>query len=99
MSVSSLPAKDSVDWMQWATDVDTQVRRVDANEAQAYTDAATNSMIQPVIYTGTVWPNRPSTTGTNQLVLWIGPGPGPASGGTTTGGTPQYAPGDLFFLS
>lgn len=66
---------------------------------QSAINLAVNTIIVPVVYNGTAWPNRPSTTGTSQIVLWIGPGPGPASGGTTDGGSAKYAPGDLFFLS
>lgn len=67
--------------------------------SQAYTDSAVD--FTPIVqtYTGTAWPNRKNTSGTNRVVLWVGPGPGPASGGTTAGGTAAYAPGDLFMLS
>ena len=50
-------------------------------------------------YTGTAWPNRQNTSGTNRPIIWVGPNPGPASGGTTAGGSAKYAPGDILLLS
>jgi hypothetical protein len=69
--------------------------------SQAYTDAAVD--YAPIVlmydFTNSQWPIRPNTTGTNRRPEWVGPSPGPASGGTTAGGTRAYAPGDLFRLS
>lgn len=67
--------------------------------AKAYTDTAVNYSGIFQLYNGTAWPNRQNTTGTNRPVIWVGPAPGPASGGTTAGGTPKYAPGDILMLS
>lgn len=72
-------------------------------DVDSTTQAAINSAVNFdaifQFYTGTAWPNRQNTTGTNRPVVWVGPAPGPASGGTIAGGTAAYAPGDLLFLS
>jgi hypothetical protein len=53
-----------------------------------------------LVYTGTQWPVRPNTSGTNRPVYWWGPASAnPANTGTTTGGTRTAAPGDCKFLS
>lgn len=51
-------------------------------------------------YDGALWPVRPDTSATGQVVLWVGPSATPVpSGGTATGGTRARAPFDLVALS
>jgi len=76
--------------------------RTDADPAaQAYTDAAVMFAGVWQVYNSSTsqWPLRPNTSGTNRPVIWVGPNPGPASGGTTAGGSAKYAPGDILLLS
>lgn len=53
-----------------------------------------------LFYDGSLWPVRPDTSGTNQIILWVGPSATPIpSGGTASGGTRARAPFDLVALS
>lgn len=67
--------------------------------AETYTDTVTDRMTHTLVYSAG-WPLRPNTTGTNQVVQWVGSNDNPVStDGTTSGGTAAAAPGDLIFYT
>lgn len=72
----------------------------EATARDAAIATATDFMVIELHHDGTQWPVRPSTTGTNRKVQWVGPSASAIpTTGTSAGGTRAAAPTDKIFYS